>query len=188
MQFKAVERLSRVDASMARALLGKRAMNRTAVIAGARHAWRAGVVLAYTIGSGVVRAADAPQFAVPGAQSATTPVIGTLRVTLAMFLVLGALLAAAWFTRRMRGVSGAGQSGLRVLAQVSLGARERAVLLRVGAQQILVGVAPGNVRTLHVLDPAAAIAADGGDAAAEAQGHESSRPSFKSLLLRSLGK
>src|SRR5579863_1863795 len=120
-------------------------MKRTAVIAGARHAWRAGVVLAYVVGSDVVRAADAPQFAVPGAQSATTPVIGTLRVTLAMFLVLGALLAAAWFTRRMRGSLGAGESGLRVLAQVSLGARERAVLLRVGAQQILVGVAPGNV-------------------------------------------
>ena len=161
-------------------------MNITAVITGARHAWRAGVLLAYAAGSEVARAAEAPQFAVPGAQSATTPVVGTVRVTLAMFLVLGAVLAAAWFTRRMRGGLSAGETGLRVLAQVSLGARERAVLLRVGTQQILVGVAPGNVRTLHVLDPAATVATDG--PAADASAHDPSRPSFKSLLLRSLGK
>ncbi|MGA8708464.1 MAG: flagellar biosynthetic protein FliO [Steroidobacteraceae bacterium] len=161
-------------------------MNRTAVIAGARHAWRAAVLLAYGAGSGVVRAAEVPQFAVPGAQSATKPVIGTLRVTLAMCLVLGAVLAAGWFMRRMRGASSAGETGLRVLAQVSLGARERAVLLRVGARQILVGVAPGSVRTLHVLDATAAIATD--SPAMEPRQHDPSRPSFKSLLLRSLGK
>ena len=51
-----------------------------------------------------------------------------------------------------RSSSGAPNSGLAVLAQVSLGTRERAVLLRVGDRQLLVGVAPGNVRTLHVVD------------------------------------
>jgi flagellar protein FliO/FliZ len=33
-----------------------------------------------------------------------------------------------------------------------LGTRERAVLLQVGDQQLVVGVAPGRVQTLHVLD------------------------------------
>jgi flagellar protein FliO/FliZ len=105
---------------------------------------------------------------------------GTLRVTLAMVLVLGALLAAAWLARRVRGVGGASSSGLTVLAQVSLGTRERAVLLRVGAFQVLVGVAPGNVRTLHVTDAVAEP-----DVAGPA---EIAPPTFKSMLLKSLGK
>jgi flagellar protein FliO/FliZ len=105
---------------------------------------------------------------------------GTLRVTLAMVLVLGALLAAAWLARRVRGAGGASNSRLTVLAQVSLGTRERAVLLRVGAHQVLVGVAPGNVRTLHVIDGVLEP-----DVAGPA---EIARPSFKSMLLKSLGK
>ena len=33
-----------------------------------------------------------------------------------------------------------------------MGARERVVLIQVGKQQMLLGVAPGRVQTLHVLD------------------------------------
>jgi len=111
---------------------------------------------------------------------------GTLRVTLAMVLVLGALLAAAWFGRRVRGMGGASSSGLTVLAQVSLGTRERAVLLRVGTSQVLIGVAPGNVRTLHVIDgfDESGVA----DVAGAAGSPDAARPTFKSMLLKSLGK
>ena len=69
-----------------------------------------------------------------------------------------------------------------VLAQVSFGARERAVLLRVGAQQVLVGVAPGNVRTLHIIDGRRRQ-----PDAARSRG-KIARPTFKSMLLKSLGK
>ena len=41
---------------------------------------------------------------------------------------------------------------MRVLSSVSVGQRERAVLLQVGDQQVLVGVGPGNVRKIHVFD------------------------------------
>jgi flagellar protein FliO/FliZ len=41
---------------------------------------------------------------------------------------------------------------IAILSGVSLGPRERAVLLRVGNTRLLVGVAPGRVQTLHVLD------------------------------------
>jgi len=146
-------------------------------------------LLAIGAGSAVARAADTLAFAAPtAAPSATTPVIGTLRVTLAMFLVLGAVLAAAWLTRRLRGAGGTSAGGLEVLAQVSLGTRERAVLLRVAGRQVLIGVAPGNVRTLHVVDSSGDAAAPAASAAVAAAGVEMSRPSFKSLLLKSLGK
>jgi flagellar protein FliO/FliZ len=160
-------------------------MNSSAVIARMLRARRAFTVMAVGITASVARAAEAPQFAVPGTQSATTPVIGTLRVTMALFLVLAAVLAAAWLTRRLRGGVGAGAGGLTVLAQVPLGARERAVLLRVGTRRILVGVAPGNVRTLHVLE--AADEAGSEPSPAESAGPPL-RPTFKSMLLKSLGK
>jgi flagellar biosynthetic protein FliO len=158
-------------------------------MATARAACRLLALLTIGAGSVVARAADTFAFAAPtAAPSATTPVIGTLRVTLAMFLVLGAVLVAAWLTRRLRGAGGASAGGLEVLAQVSLGTRERAVLLRVAGRQVLIGVAPGNVRTLHVVDSSGdAAEAVASDAVATA-GVEMSRPTFKSLLLKSLGK
>ncbi|MGA2023873.1 MAG: flagellar biosynthetic protein FliO [Steroidobacteraceae bacterium] len=127
-------------------------------------------------------AADAP-FAQPDARPVPGQGAGILRVTLALILVLGAVFATAWFMRRVRGLGGASATGLEVLAQVPLGARERAVLIRVGERQILIGVAPGNVRTLHVLEADASTIAP-----SAAPPEPALRPTFKSLLLKSLGK
>ena len=67
------------------------------------------------------------------------------------------------------------------IADIPLGQKERAVLLKVGNTQILVGVAPGQVNTLHVLtEPLDLTKPDAGPA--------DNRPTFKSLMLRSLGK
>jgi flagellar biosynthetic protein FliO len=127
-------------------------------------------------------AADAP-FAQPAASAAPGQGAGMLRVTLALILVLAAVFATAWFVRRVRGIGGASGTGMEVLAQVPLGARERAVLIRVGERQILIGVAPGNVRTLHVLETDASTSAP-----SAAPPEPALRPTFKSLLLKSLGK
>ena len=40
---------------------------------------------------------------------------------------------------------------LKVLASMSMGQRERVVLLQVGEKQLLIGVAPGQINTLHEL-------------------------------------
>ncbi len=138
------------------------------------------VVAGYTAAATTGSATTAP-FAEPSAPSVASPAGGTLRVTVAMILVLGAVLGAAWVMRRMRNMSGSSAGSLEVLAQVSLGTRERAVLIRVGEQQLLLGVGPGNVRTLHVLT--VPMSAQLPDAASDPQ-----RPTFKSMLMRSLGK
>jgi flagellar protein FliO/FliZ len=129
-------------------------------------------------------AAASTPFAAPAVPSVPGPAGGTLQVTVAMIVVLAAVLGAAWLVRRLRAVSGAPTSSLEVLAQVSLGTRERAVLLRVGDRQVLVGVAPGNVRTLHVVAATSAAAIN----AAPSMPDGMPRPTFKSLLLKSLGK
>ncbi|HHJ16485.1 MAG TPA: flagellar biosynthetic protein FliO [Gammaproteobacteria bacterium] len=75
-----------------------------------------------------------------------------LQLTLGMLAVLALIMAIAWLLKRSgRFQMGAG-GGLRILGGLSMGARERVVLLQVGETQLLVGVAPGRVQTLHVLD------------------------------------
>ena len=118
-------------------------------------------------------------FAAPDMASGPSPTgLGGLgEVTLALGVVLAAIFALAWLVRRVRAVAGRAEA-LAVLAEVRIGPKERAVLLKVGAAQLLVGVAPGQVATLHVLAEPVQI---GGAAAPD-------RPTFRALLQRSLGK
>jgi flagellar protein FliO/FliZ len=119
----------------------------------------------------------APQ-AVPAAHAGG---VGELaHVVIALLVVLGVLLLLATLVRRARGWSTRGPKPLEVLADVPLGAKERAVLVRVGSLQLLLGVAPGRVSALHVLaEPLAPLAPTADE-----------RPgalSFQALLRRSLG-
>ena len=138
----------------------------------------------------VAFAADAPAapapshpFAAPQAVSTpTAPTAGGLaQVTFALLLVLVAIFAVAWVARRMRGFNNRVGDAIDVLADIPLGQKERAVLLKVGAKQILVGVAPGRVNTLHVLEEPL-------DLKKPTAGPSDPRPNFKQLMLRSLGK
>jgi flagellar protein FliO/FliZ len=70
-----------------------------------------------------------------------------------LLLVIGLILGLGWLARRMPGMRGGSQSSqLKVVASVALGPRDRAVVLDVGGQQLLVGVGQGGVRTLHTLE------------------------------------
>lgn len=134
-------------------------------------------------------AADAARpFASPAVvQSATPPGVGSLaQVTLSLGIVLAAIFAAAWVVRRMRGFGRVAPGALDVIADLPLGQKERAVLVRVGKQQILLGVAPGRVSTLHVLPEPVEIVTP--PAAPGAGPGALGKPSFRSLLMKSLGK
>lgn len=75
-----------------------------------------------------------------------------LRLIIGLVIVVGAIVALAWFLRRLGGVGHNAHGQLRVLAGIAVGQRERVVLIQVGQQQLLLGVAPGRVQTLHVLE------------------------------------
>ena len=153
--------------------------------------------LTLTLPAVSVAAAGAP-FAAPQAPVLPGPTGGLLRLALSLALVLGAVVASAWLMRRLRGFSGGGSRAIEVLAQASLGARERAVLVRVGGHELLLGVASGSVRTLLVLGDTVAVAADAAESAAAGAGpatggvSAASPPSFatafRTLLARSLGQ
>lgn len=104
-----------------------------------------------------------------------------LRVCVALAFVVAAVYAVAWLMRRLRNGVGANAPGLTVVSQVSLGTRERAVLLRVGGQHLLLGVAAGSVRLLQEVT----VSAPPADAPASPAGE---RPNFRELLRRSLGR
>ena len=78
---------------------------------------------------------------------------GIGQVTFALLLVLAAVFAVALLVKRLRAVTGAGANGIEVLAQTSLGAKERAVIVRVGGERLLLGVASGQVSLLQTLPP-----------------------------------
>ena len=120
----------------------------------------------------------APQVSAPAHPSA----IGGLgEVAFALLLVLAAIFVIAWLLRSMRIVGNRVGGAIDVLANVQLGQKERAVLLKVGSTQILVGVAPGQVSTLHVLTEPLEITKPPVDLAR--------LPTlFSTVLMRSLGK
>lgn len=112
------------------------------------------------------------------------------QVTLALAIVLAFVFVAAWLLRSMRKMNFTGATRrLEVIAHVSLGAKERAVLVRVNNTQVLIGVAPGHVAALHTFAAAEIVAT--GEAAHESNPSDAntatSVPSFKALLKKSLG-
>ncbi|AXK71208.1 flagellar biosynthetic protein FliO [Lysobacter sp. TY2-98] len=94
-----------------------------------------------------------------------------------LLLVIGLILGLGWLAKRMPGMNrGTQSSQLKVVASVALGPRERAVVLDVGGQQLLVGVGQGGVRTLHTLEHPLPVA-------------ESTAPSvFAQVLAQHFGK
>jgi flagellar protein FliO/FliZ len=101
--------------------------------------------------------------ALAGAGKLNQP-IGTgevLQVFLALVFVLLMIGAAAWLLRRFSAAGFSRQGALRLLASVSVGQRERIVLVQAGETQLLLGVAQGSVRTLHVFDKPVML--DGGE-------------------------
>lgn len=75
-----------------------------------------------------------------------------LQVTLGLVAVIVLMLVFAWLMRRMSGFQGGVPGAMRVLGGLSMGAREKVVLIQVGETQLVLGVAPGRVQTLHVLE------------------------------------
>lgn len=118
-----------------------------------------GSLLAASLWPGLVGAGE------PGAarQALGAEPLGTgylMQLTLGMAVVLVGIVALAWLLRRVNRLQSAAGGNLRVLGGMALGARERLVLVQVGETQLLLGVAPGRVQTLHVLDQALSEAPD----------------------------
>ena len=134
-------------------------------------------------------AAEKPFAAPHVADHVPTSSAGSLaQVTLSLLLVLAAVFVAAWVVRRLRGVGKFGTNAIEIIADAPLGTKERAVLIQVGNQQLLLGVAPGQITMLHVLqEPVNVNSAPRSDPSSNDNSGAAARPDFKAILKRSLG-
>jgi len=107
----------------------------------------------------------APSFA------AETPVapgvsLGTMMQTfLGLIFILALFLGAAWLARRLgAGNAFAGNRGpLKIVGGVSISPRERILLIEIEETWLIVGVGPGQMRTLHALPKGSLPPPDGTD-------------------------
>ncbi|NOX76116.1 MAG: flagellar biosynthetic protein FliO [Gammaproteobacteria bacterium] len=84
---------------------------------------------------------------------AESDIAGSLiQTTLGLLFIVLLILGAAWAVKRFGHFNVGAQGQLKVVGGVSLGQRERAVLLQVGEKQLVVGVTQGHIQTLLVLD------------------------------------
>jgi flagellar protein FliO/FliZ len=132
----------------------------------------------------VVFAAEeaAPKFAAPGLAAARSvdAASGYGQTLFGLVLVLAAIFAVAFIAKRMRGISTGGAHGIEVLSQASLGTKERAVIIRVDGERLLLGVASGQVSLLKTLSPEPDVPPPAVTSTQVAN--------FAALLRRSLGK
>lgn len=108
-----------------------------------------------------------PGFAFANETSAPGISAGTyLQAALALMLIIGLLLGTAWLARKVSGGKGFGHGGMKVIGGVALGPRERIMLIEAGDTWLVVGIVPGQIRTLHTMPRGQLTEADGapGDA------------------------
>lgn len=102
-------------------------------------------ITALLLGS-LATAAQADPAAAPGLPSGA--------ITQAFFgllLVLGLIAGAAYLMRRLPTNRHLAQGAMKVVGGLAIGPRERVVLLEVGDTWVVIGIAPGQIRTLHTL-------------------------------------
>jgi len=89
----------------------------------------------------------------------TSPVTSTalLETVLGLGLVLGIIAILAWLIKRTGRFQSTANGEIKMIAGLSLGPRERAVLLEVKGEKILVGVTAHQIQTLHVLGQTATM-------------------------------
>lgn len=79
---------------------------------------------------------------------------------MALLLIIGLLLGTAWAARKVSGGKMFGQGNMRVISGIALGPKERIVLVEVEDQWLVIGIVPGQIRTLHTLPKGSDIATE----------------------------
>lgn len=96
-------------------------------------------------------------FAAEPVAQATTPLAGAglggqlVQLILGLLLVIGVIFLLAWLLRRVQQIVPRGGQVIKIVATQALGPRDRLVLVQVGSEQVLLGLTPGSITSLHVM-------------------------------------
>lgn len=135
-------------------------------------------------------AAPAPVVQTPTAAPATAPVVvppvsalssgmgsQLLQLVLGLGLVVALIFGLAWLMRRVQRAGPAGNQVIELVGSRALGPRDRLVLVQVGNEQVLLGVSPGSITALHVMNEPVKV-----------PDTQNATPEFAKRLLEVLGK
>ena len=105
------------------------------------------LLLLWFPGSEAMSGTDIPK------QPARTVASGDIAAwSMGLLVVLSVFFLCVWGVRKLNGLTVGGAEKMRVVGGLSLGMREKVILLQVGRKQLLLGVTPGRIETLHVLE------------------------------------
>lgn len=110
------------------------------------------LLLPAVLGADLGHAAEAVQPGIAGGDIAT--------VVLGLAFVLLLIFGSAWLIKRLGAVPSAASGAIKIVAVLPVGSRERITLVEVGGKQLLLGVTPTQITTLHTFDEPVADAAN----------------------------
>ena len=84
------------------------------------------------------------------AQPASPLSVGSMaQLTLSLIAIVALILAISWMMKRLKLAGPRGAGEIAVIDQLSVGPRERIVLVRVGESQVLIGVGASGIGAAH---------------------------------------
>ncbi|MBL4583538.1 MAG: flagellar biosynthetic protein FliO [Pseudomonadales bacterium] len=107
------------------------------------------------IGISELPVSKSPAFEV--SKAATSSGVSTsqyLNLILGLVVILGFIFLVAWLLRRVGGIAPTSASAMKIVGGLTLGGRDRVVLLQVGEKQILLSASPGNISLIYAFDEA----------------------------------
>ncbi len=75
-----------------------------------------------------------------------------IQLILGLVIVILCVVALAWVAKKVNKFHSSSDDSIKIISGISVGTREKIVLLQVGEEQLLVGVSPGNINKLHALN------------------------------------
>jgi flagellar protein FliO/FliZ len=87
----------------------------------------------------------------PSLTAVASPSSGLLQVLFGLILVLAAIGATAWLLRRFVPGQAGAAGAFRIIGGAMVGPKERLVLVEINDTWLLLGVASGQVNTLHTM-------------------------------------
>ena len=74
-----------------------------------------------------------------------------MQLTVGLLVVILAIVVLAWFARRLNRFSSSADGSMKILGGLTMGTRERIVLVEVESTRLVLGVSPGRIQALHVM-------------------------------------
>lgn len=93
-----------------------------------------------------------------------------VKTVISLILVLLAICALIYGLKRLQGFSAASHADMKILSSMPVGPREKIMLVRVGEEQLLLGVTNASVQLIKVLDKPLSIAGENAGEGGSSQG------------------